>query len=131
MLLTVLSFLAKLAFIGFTALALRRSQDEREFYNDILERVEQNKLHDIPNVSNWTEKFPRVGIEGVFFLLVIIPAFFSWSFVAVLLYLAAVWYIYKNRTGRLFGTNDMFKLNIARIVFLILSFVSLFESNAK
>lgn len=123
MLITVLSFFAKAAFIGFSAYALRRSTDEREYYNDTLELVEQGKYHQLLDVNSWVPSVNRGVIELIFLLLVIIPTFFSWNIAFVPVYLAAVFYIYKTRVGRLFNRNEVFKLNLIRIVFILLTFI--------
>ena len=126
MLLTIISFFARIAFIAFTAASLKKSKEDREFYNDVQEKIQDNKYHEIPNVSSWTNTIPRVAFEALFIALVLIPAFFSWSFIPTILYVGAVYFIYKNKTGRFLATNDAFKLTIARLVFILLSFVSIF-----
>ncbi len=126
MLLSVISFFARLAFIAFTAASLKKSREEQNFYNDVQDKITANKFHEIPSVPSWTNGVPRIAFEGAFIALVLIPAFFSWSWIPTLLYIAAAFYIYKNRVGRHMSANNAFQLTLARLLFLFLSFVSIF-----
>lgn len=126
MLLTIIAFILRIAFLAFTAVvAYSKSLEEREFYNDVLEKVQAKKYHELASINSWTVGFPRIAIEAIFLALVLIPLLFTWNFISVIMYVVAVAFVYKNRVGRLFSTSDVFKLTVIRVVFILLTFISI------